>query len=268
MGAFRYSSFLIAALGLSTFSARGASLSELMDRVPAPPQTVAIALSWVQDGRIVAPEYTRFREELEAERAAIIALNGGPLPAEPVAPSLGAPEAPEVQGALQAYTQYLQDHSGKTAPDAALGKRARWLHAAMSGRLGAVLGQMKPCPVPCDDPAALAQNQPLMVNRTQLATQDIAQWNTLFQDWTSKRRALVVQGEARIAATDDGAKALTPAGKSAIAQYRAALLKEVEVALSVTELALKRAFAIETADVDAVSGSTYSPPAKPAAMPS
>ncbi|WP_420466576.1 hypothetical protein [Panacagrimonas sp.] len=259
MGAFRYSAFVSAALGLVTANAQSASLSELMDRVPAPPQTVAAALSWVRDGQIVAPEYTRFRQALDAERAAIVELNGGPLPVQPVAPSLGAPEAPEVQGALQAYTQYLQEYSGKAAPDAALGKRARWLHAAMSGRLGAVLGQMKPCPMPCEDPAALAQNQPLMGNRDQLAKQDIAQWNTLFQDWKSKRRAVVVLGQTRIAGTETGAKALTPAGRSVIAQYRAALLKEIEVTLSITELALKRAFAIETADVDAVSGSTYAP---------
>lgn len=264
MSRFRNSGFLLAALGLSTAGAQAASLSEMLDAVPPPPDNVAQALSWMQEGQIVAPEYTAFKKAIEAEMAAIEALNGGPLPDTLGAPTLGAGEAPEVRGAAQALQQYLDSHSGKAAPSAALGKRARWLHAAMSGRLGAVLGQMTPCAVPCTDAAVLASNEPLQVNRAPLARQDIDQWGTLFDDWVKNRSPLVDKGQALIAATGEGSAARTAAGRSAIAQFRAALLREVEAALSITELAVKRAFAIEAVDVDAVSGSTYAPPQKAA----
>ncbi len=264
MGRFPDSRFLLAALGLSAAGAQAASLSEMMDAVPPPPDNVALALSWTQDGQIVAPEYTAIRKAIKAEMAAIEALNGGPLPDTLSAPSPGPDEAPEVRGAALALQQYLASHSGKAAPSAAVGKRARWLHAAMSGRLGAVLGQMTPCTVPCTDEAALASNQPLQLNRSSLARQDIDQWGALFDDWVETRSPLVGKGQALIAATGEGSAARTAAGRSAIAQFRAALLREVEAALSITELAVRRAFAIQTVDVDAVSGSTYAPPRKAA----
>jgi hypothetical protein len=251
-----------AAFGLST-SAHGASLTELYDEVPAPPADVSGALGWLQNGRIATPEYTHIKQAIEAERAAIAALNGGSLPApSDTAPAVPASEAPEVQGVVRAYADYLASNSGKQAPASVLGKRARWLHAAMSGRLGAVLGAMKPCPVPCTDADALAANQPMLPARQELAEQDIKQWNTLFQDWHAKRRSVVASAQAMIAAAGDGARATSAQGRAAIASYRAAMLREVELSLSVTELALKRANAIETVDVDAVSGSTYSPKKK------
>ena len=41
-----------------------------------------------------------------------------------------------------------------------------------------------------------------------------------------------------------------------MAQYRAAILKEIELTLSVTELAVRRTDAIARNDVDAISSST------------
>lgn len=250
-----------AAFGLCTApSARGASLIELFDQVPAPPDDVGAALGWMRDGRIVAPEYVRLREAIEQERGAIAALNGGPYPVAPGrAPGPAPDEPPEVQGALRAFGDYLAANAGAQAPAPVLGKRARWLHAAMSGRLGAVLGAMKPCAWPCTDGDALAANEPMRPAREELAAQDLRQWNTLFRDWQSRRRAAVASAQAFIAATGEGARATSDAGRSGLAAYRAAMLQEVEVALSVTELALRRAHAIQTVDVDAVSGSTYSP---------
>ena len=61
---------------------------------------------------------------------------------------------------------------------------------------------------------------------------------------------------AQIAATGDGSKAATPDGKSALAQYRAAMLKEIELTLSVTELAVRRTDAIARNAVDAISSAT------------
>lgn len=250
-----------AAFGLSTSPhAHAASLVDLFDQVPAPPADVATALDWLRDGQIVAPQYTQLKQAIEAERAAIATLNGGRFPeAADTAPAAPAGEPPEVQGALRAYADYVASNSGKQAPAPVLGKRARWLHAAMSGRLGAVLGAMKPCPSPCTDAAIVAANEPMLPARQALAEQDLKQWNSLFTDWHSKRRAVVSTAQTFVAATGEGSHATSAEGRAGVAAYRAAMLREIEVALSVTELALRRANAIETADVDAVSGSTYSP---------
>jgi hypothetical protein len=244
-------------------SAHAASLTELFDQVPAPPADVAGALGWLRNGEIATPEYTHIKQAIEAERKAIATLNGGTLPApSETAPTVPASEPPEVRGATRAYAEYLASNSGKQAPASVLGKRARWLHSAMSGRLGAVLGAMKPCAAPCTDADALAANQPMLPARQELAEQDIRQWKTLFEDWRSKRRSVVASAQTLIAAAGEGAHATSADGRAVIAAYRAAMLREVETALAVTELALKRANAIETVDVDAVSGSTYSPKKK------
>jgi hypothetical protein len=257
----RRSLIAVAVLGLTApiVEARASSVAELFEQVPAPPADVATAMSWIKDGKVVAPQYTQLKLAIEAERAAIAALNGGVAPAPGAAPSSTTGEGPEVQTALKAYSDYLASNSGKQDPASVVGKRARWLHAAMTGKLATLLKAMKPCPSPCEDPGALAQNQPLEPQRSALAEQDLRQWNTLFLDWQAKRRDVVSQAQAQIAAAGGGAKAATAEGRAGVAGYRAAMLHEVEAALSVTELALKRVNAIETADVDAVSGSTYTP---------
>ena len=225
-----------AAFGLS--SAQAASLVELFDQVPAPPADVTTALGWMRDGRIVAPEYTQLKQAIEAERGAIAALNGGSFPAvSDSAPLAPMSEPPEVQGALRAYGEYLASNSGKQAPAPVLGKRARWLHAAMSGRLGAVLGAMKPCPAPCTDAQVIAANQPMMPARQELAEQDLKQWNTLFLDWQSKRRGVVTSAQAFMKATGDGSHATSAEGRAGLASYRAAMLREVEVALALPSAA-------------------------------
>jgi len=249
----------VLSLGAPVVDARASSLAAMLDQVPAPPLDVGTAMSWIENGKVVSPQYTQLKQAIDTERAAIAALNGGTAPAPGVAPPSSAGEPAEVQIALKAYSDYLEANSGKQDPASAVGKRARWLHAAMRDSLTALLKTVKPCPVPCSDPAAVTQNQPLEPKRNELAAQDLRQWNTLFLDWQAKRRAIVADGQARIAATGDGAKATTPAGRAGLASYRAAMLREVEVTLSVTELALKRVNAIETGDVDAVSGSTYVP---------
>ena len=260
----RLSLFAVAALSLSApmADARASSIAALLEQVPAPPPDVATALSWMEGGKVVSPQYVQLKQAIESERAAIAALNGGTLPAPGAAPPSVTGEPVEVQIALKSYADYLEANSGKQDPASAVGKRARWLHAAMRDSLTALLQTVKPCPVPCSDPAALAQNQPLEPKRDELAQQDLRQWGTLFQDWQAKRRAVVADAQAKLTAAGDGAKALTPAARAGLAGYRAAMLREVEATLSVTELALKRANAIESGDVDAVSGSTYVPKKK------
>lgn len=258
----RHRPLVAAALGLYALRVHAGSLPELLDQVPPPPADYATALSWTANGAIVEPGYLQLKQALEAERAAIAALNGGAMPATPGAPAPGTSEPVEVQLALKAYADYLDDYSDRKAPLAAVGKRARWLHAAMADKGKAVLSRMRPCPLPCNDPAALAQNQPLLAERRAFAEQDLRQWNTLFSDWRAKRSGIVTQAQAQIAATGEGAKANSAAARSGIAQYRAAMLREIEALLSVTELALKRVVWIESGDVDAVSASTYSPKPK------
>lgn len=251
-----YRSLFAAVVGLSALDARAASLSELFDRVPSPPADVGTALSWVDNGRIVAPEYTALKRALDAERADIAALSEAtpPTTTAPVVPESG--EVPEVRGAILAYNEYLATHSGAQAPAAVLGKRTRWLQAAMGGRLGGLIKQMQPCPAPCNDAAIIAANQPFQAQKDRLAHQDLAQWGTLFADWKRGRSGLVSDAQVRIAATGDGAKAGGPSARSALARYRAAIIEEVEAALSITALAVNRAWAIEHGQPDAVSSST------------
>ncbi|MGQ0700506.1 MAG: hypothetical protein ACT4PZ_19980 [Panacagrimonas sp.] len=255
----RYRSLLVAAVGLSAFNARAASLTDLYAQVPSPPADVTTALSWMDKGQIVSPEYTRFKKALEAERSAIAALNGGTLPEITPAAPLDATEPPELQGAWKSYNDYLANNEGNDDPAKRLGKRTRWLQAAMGGKLGSVLPKVVPCPsVPCTDPAIIAKNEPVQAQKYQLATQDISLWTTLFEDWKKGRSAIIDKAQGQIAAAGEGAKAAGATGRTTVARYRAAMLKEIEVALSVTELSLKRAYAIETGQYDAVSSSTRS----------
>lgn len=237
-------SLLAAALGLASCDTLAASLVELLQSVPPPPADVTTALSWTRDGQIVAPEYTGLRQALEAERAAIAALNGGTPPVVAAVPSAPG-DVPQVQGAIASYRAYLAANSGPQEPAAALGRRTRWLQAAMGGQLAKVKQQMKPCAEPCADPAALEQNQPLLARKRWLAQEDLRLFNTLFTDWKTSRSGWVATGEAAINAVGEGARAATPQGRAAVAQYRAALLREIESLLSITELAVKRADAIE-----------------------
>lgn len=255
----RYNSLMAAVLGLAAFNVRAMSLPELMSSVPAPPRDAATALSWIRNGEIVTPEYTRLKQAIDAERAALVALNGGPLPQPPVAPTPSAAEPAEVRFALKGYSDYLAANSGKQDPASVLGKRARWLHAAMADKMRDLIGRMAPCPAPCANPSAVAQDAGLLDRRRQMGDQDLRLWSTLFEDWQQSRLKVVSGAEAEIAATGEGAKATTAAGKAGVAQYRAAMLKEVELTLSVTELAVRRIDAMERGDVDAVSKSTYSP---------
>lgn len=259
---FRYRALVIAALSLGLSNARAASLSELYARVPAPPGDVGSALGWMQDGKLVAPDYLSFKQAIDTERASIATLAGS-YPELVAAPAPDPGEPAEVQGAVLAYNRYLADNADKNAPVAKLGKRTRWLQAAMGGRLVGLLEKMQPCATPCMDTVANAQNQPLIAQRDRLAQQDLEQWNALFADWRGGRVRVVEEAQRQIAATGEGARAQGGAARLAVARYRAAMLTEIEVLLSVTELAVKRAHAIETGQPDAVSSSTRS--YKPAA---
>lgn len=254
---FRYSPFVAAALGLaSATGAQATALGELIASVPAPPKDMATAVSWVQNGQIVEPDYLRFKQALDAERAAITALNGGTPPLMGPPPSPNIPEAAEIQAAIRGYDQYLDENAGAKEPKAALAKRTRWLQAAMGEPMVKLFEKWKPCPYPCQDPALVAANAPFEAQKQDMVEHDLRTWTSLFQDWKKTRTPIVGKAAAQITAAGDGARAATPDGRAAMAQYRAAILKEVELTLSITELAVRRTDAIARNDVDAISSST------------
>ena len=223
-------------LGAVAFQARAASLTDLLAGVPPPPADVRAAAGWVRDGQIVDPAYLHFKEALAAEHAAIATLNGGVEPAlDQDVPPLPAGEVPDVQVAAREYQAYVDVHSGKDEPQNAMKKRTRWLQGAMGKRIAAA---------------------PEGPQRDALAREDLKYWTVLSGAWAGERRPLVENAQARIAATGEGSKATTPEGRSVIARYRAAMLREIEVALSVTELAVRRAWAIQTGQVDAISSAS------------
>lgn len=252
MPRFSYRPIVLAALGLSTFDVHAASLAQLYARVPAPPADVGAALAASQTGQLTTAEYRVVMDALAAERASISALAGGTYPALEAVGALDASEPAEVREAARAYDAYLAAHAGKQEPGAALAKRTRWLQAAMGGRLAKVMARIQPCAEPCADAQTLAARE----EKARIAQQDLAQFGALFADWTQGRASLVARADAQIQASGEGAAAQTSAGRVAIARLRAAMLREIEVALSVTELAVKRAWAIDSGQVDAVSSAT------------
>lgn len=242
--------------GLAATEAHAASAVDLLKAVPPPPADPATALGWVREGKVVAPPVVALKAAIDAERAAIAVLAGGNAPAPGTAPPAVSADAPSVQGAVVAYARYLDDNSGKQEPAAALAKRTRWIQAAMGTQLKTLLDALKPCPEPCQDPALAAANLPILQKKQALAEQELKLWNSLFADWVQSRRGMLERNQAMVAATADGAAATTPAGRLAIADYRASLLYEVEVALSLTELSVLRSEAIASGRIDASSGAS------------
>ncbi|MDB5970935.1 MAG: hypothetical protein JWQ90_3385 [Hydrocarboniphaga sp.] len=253
---FVLSPFVAAAMAFGAGDAEAANLAELMASVPAPPKDMATTMNWVQNGQIIEPGYLQLKAAIEAERAAEAALNGGTPPLMGTAPSPNIPEAPELQAAIRGYDAYLNDNSGTKEPKAALAKRTRWLQAAMGEPTLKLFEKWKPCPYPCQDAAINAANAPFEAQKQEMVERDLRTWTSLFTDWKTTRSAIVNRASAQIAAAGDGSKAATPDGKSAMAQYRAAILKEVELTLSITELAVRRTDAIARNAVDAISSST------------
>ena len=171
----KLSPWVLAASGMlaSVSVADAATLAELIATVPAPPKDMATAVSWVRDGQIVEPAYLSFKHQLDAERASVIALNGGTPPLLGSAPSPNIPDAPEVQNAIRGYDQYLDAHSGRNDPKTALAKRTRWLQAAMGQSLATLLEKLKPCSYPCQDPTIVAANAPLEAKKQDMVEHDL-----------------------------------------------------------------------------------------------
>lgn len=244
-------------LGLSSFPVLAASLVELMNSVPPPPTSVGDALAWKRGGDYINPAYLAFKQQLAAEKAEIAALNGGtaPVAATPVEPDSAS--TPEVKRALRAYDSYLDSIGGKNEPKAALAKRTRWVQAAYGMKQANISKAMTPCEAPCQDPSEIAANQPLLAKRDEAINEELKIWAVLFEDWSKEHAAVVAEGQSQIERTQNGALATTQPARSGVAAYRAAMIREIELTLSISELAVERAVAIETGiGIDAVSGAT------------
>ncbi len=255
--------FAMAFLAMGSFTANaqaGVSL-DLFRQVPAPPADEATALRWWKDGKLGGPEIQPFLDQVEKERSAILDLNGGRYPAlEPLAPGDGA--SAEAQGISAGYQQYLARNAGANSADAQLGKRTRWLQAAMGGRLSVVLKLLKPCAIPCTDEEIVAFNAPHQAEVSRLVRQDLVQWGALFSDWKQQREPIVLSAQQRLEVADTVLPTFNSASKRVLAHYRAAMLSEVEALLSITATAVRRTFSIGSGEVDAVTGPSRSASAK------
>lgn len=233
------------ALSLGTVPARAQSPLELMAQVPQPPEQVQVAVTWWQDGQAVAPELKAIHDVLRRERLARETAANASI------------EAGEVEAGLaRAYAQYLAENEGKEAPDATLAKRTRWLQSAMGGRLGKLLGRMQPCGLPCDDAGVIAHNAALEPERQHLAGQELQMWRALFTDWKQARLPALRRGQQWLDSAA-GSK-LSEQGQGVLAHYRDALYREVELLMSITELAVRRSVAIQSGQTDAISGPSRS----------
>ncbi|HEY1077367.1 MAG TPA: hypothetical protein VGE51_11815 [Fontimonas sp.] len=235
-------------LCLAAAAAQASSYVELYQQVPVPPTDLASARSDAQDGKITAPELIGFRQTLEREKAAIAALNGGVYPEySDEVPAMPSADAPEVLSAARAYASYLNFNSGDKAPAKAMAKRTRWVMRA-KGQQHSALAK------------AGAQGTDYESRRDRLIDEELVLWDALYKDWKSTRSPLIGTAQPLLAATDFGAKAQSAEGRTLIARYRAAMLQEVELLFSLTELAVLRtdAFSRNAGDSmpDALSGAT------------
>lgn len=235
-------------LGLSAFNARAGSPIEYWHQVPAPPESSVIAQQWWGQDAWRSSEVLSLLDQLEAEREQLLALSRT---------TVADRESTELQ---ISYARYQQQHGGDRAPDVLLGKRTRWLQAAMGGRLAKLLAKITPCPSPCTDSDLVARNAPHEARKQELLQQDLKQWGALFADWKGKRTALLRRGE--LETQEPKPESLGEKSRRAYIAYRRALLKEVELLLSVTELAVKRNAQISMGKVDAVTGASRSAAAK------
>lgn len=233
-------------------AAQATSYVELYQQMPAPSTDIAVTRAAAQDGKITAPELLRFKQVLQDEKAAITALNGGTYPEHSdTAPAMPATDTLEVRSAARGLAGYIATNAGDKAPAKAMTKRSRWVQRAKGQQQRDLAKKAIDCPEPCAEIAA---------KRERLIGEELIVWDALFKDWQTTRAPMLATAQPLLAATDFGAKAESAEGKSIIARYRAAMLEEIEVLFSVTEIAVLRtdAFSRNAGDTmpDALSGAT------------
>ena len=239
--------------------AHSGALSSLYDAVPAPPVAVVAAQAWLQQGEISHPDVLSVRAELAAQREQVAGLNGGQLPPSlaPVPDNL--PATAEFQAAARSYGVYLVRHQGNKTPEAQLAKRKRWLQRAYGQKQLDISKAMTPCDSPCKDAAVVAANEPWLKQRAFELRTELRSWQALFDDWKKTRMGNIYTAESRLEALGDPA-ATNAAGRQLIARYRAAMLEEIALLLSITELSVLRIDAInrglDGSESDAITGAS------------
>lgn len=248
------------ALALATPAATSASLAELFSSVPRPPADAAAALNWVDGGRVVQPDFIAVAQALAAERASLAGAGGEEVALSWQPVSAGDGDADVVHRAAQAFNDYLAANAGDRHPRHLLAKRKRWLQRALGQQQMEINERIKPCPAPCADAALIASNDRQLQLRARTLDTEIRTWNALFDDWKKTRAAYVLTADARISAIGDQLLATTAQGRAAVVQYRAAMLDEIAMLLSISELSALRAAAItrglDGSEPDSISGAT------------
>lgn len=209
------------------------SLTELYRGIPPPPADVATAITWVQQGKVIAPEVVTLESNLRAAHAAVLDAADNAA-----ASSSGAAPDPSAIAAVSAgYQSYAAAHSGQQAPAAALGGRVQWLAKRFSGLRKRVEGSDR---VP------------------DVLEQELAAYRALFADWQGQRLGLLTKAQTELAAVGDPAAIGSAEDRAAVERYRAAMLNEVEVLLGLTRFAVERAAQLPSAEPASVepSGNT------------
>ena len=191
--------------------ASAASFVELSQQIPAPPADAGSAKAWISEGRIVAPDFTRLEAALQQEKAA--------RPSPAMTQSGVTNKAPAVAVAVSSYQDYLARNSGEREPALLLRKRTDWIAKRFDGvrkRMGTQA-----------------------VGDHNAVDDELKAWGGLFRDWQATRTSALERADAAMAALS-GHSGLDPAQHQTIMAYRLAMIREIEIELSITRLALER----------------------------
>ncbi len=202
-------------LALLAQASAAASLVDLLLQTPPPPSDGPTAAAWVRDGAVIAPGFLAFEARLRQERVAGAAA----------VTSLG--DAASVLAAVRGYTAYRAQNSGVRDPQRVLDARSAWLIRRFDG--------IRPSP------------EVTMLADHNLLDDELKAWNGLFASWQSARRGVVARGEAELAAAGDPATIRDAGQAAALSAYRLALLREIDLQLSITRNAVTRAAALSAA---------------------
>ncbi len=249
---------LAALLLLLPLTANAGGIASLLMSAPLPAADAEQALTYALDGAIVSAEYLTYEGQLMGFQAETRELNGeSPAALDPPA-SVAEALSPAFRPLADALANYRLQAQGKNDPTHLLGKRKRWLQAAMGGTQARINRQLTPCDNPCADSEVAARNQSLLGQRRSSLNTELKAWNALFEDWRKTRMQLLQPLDA----ATDAIAAPSPGSADAqlLATVRANLAREAELLYSISTLAALRADAIDSGmgkDVpDAISGAT------------
>lgn len=231
---------------------------ELYTALPRPPANIDAALSWVEGGEIVEPGVLAFEATLTDEIKGVATVAGSDAAAVSDVVLPNSAGGAELRAVAKSFRHYLANNSGEDSPQAALSKRKRWLQRAYGQEQLEISQAMTPCATPCTDKAIYDANIPYLRQRQSILKLEIRSWNALFDDWRKTRRREIVAADTALQAI--AADGVGEKGRALMAQYRGAILKEIELMLSITKLCALRVEAImkglDGSEPDAISGAT------------